>query len=144
MPTLPKAVCFILFLATAVAGCTRAPAPDDMTNPAGGSETAAAAAEAATAPIAEFGETLLWADPLPTCEEQQITTVHWSEEAVAKGPASIELGDNNPGVFARIGEAGEKVTGPWASPGGVVVLRGDDGQARARLLFKGPEDCGVK
>ena len=120
--------------------CKPAPAPEDAPTP-----PSPVSSEAATAPVAaaprEFGETLLWLDPLATCALKQVSKIHWSKEAVAKGPAAIELGDSNPGVFARIGDEGEKETGQWASPGSAVVLRGDDGEVRARQIFKGPNGC---
>lgn len=122
------------------AGCDRAPAPQGEP---GAAAPAAPQAEAPAAPEApkEFGETALWADALATCSDKQVTTINWSKEAVAKGPATIELGDENPGVFARVGDEGKKETGPWAYPGAVVALRGDDGELRARLVMKGPNGC---
>lgn len=136
--TWPRAACTV-FLVLA-AGCDRAPAPQGEAAP---QAPAAAQAPAATAPaeLREFGETLLWADPLSSCSDGQTTTIHWSKEAVAQGPASIELGDENPGIFARVGDEGRKETGPWAYPGAVVTVRGDDGALRARLVMKGPGDC---
>ncbi|MDQ3057169.1 MAG: hypothetical protein M3Q96_05410 [Pseudomonadota bacterium] len=140
MSTFRAATLTTLFLT--LAACNRAPAPGDMAPPPAPGTPPPASAPTEQVAGREFGETLLWADPLTTCELGQTTTLHWSKEAVAKGPARIELGDTNPGVFARIGDAGEKQTGPWADPGGAVVLRGEDGVARARLVFKGPEACG--
>lgn len=133
------AIC--ISLAGLVSACDRAPAPqgEPQTNPTAAAPAPVAAPEPA-APT-EFGETLLWIDALKACGGGQVTTIHWSKEAVAKGPASIELGDENPGVFARIGGEGQKETGPWAYPGGAVLLRGDDGEVRARQIFKGPENC---
>ena len=137
-PVIIRAAACITLLGLAV-GCDRAPAPqgEPQANAAG----AQAEAPAAPAAPSEFGETLLWIDPLKACGGGQVTMIHWSKEAVAKGPASIELGDENPGIFARVGGEGQKETGPWAYPGGAVVLRGEDGEVRARQLFKGPENC---
>lgn len=125
----------------ALAACQRAPGPDAPSASAAnaGAQTAQAAMQPA-AP-AEFGESMLWLDPLQNCGDKQVSRIHWSKEAVAKGAASVELGETAPGVFARIGSEGEKETGNWAYPGGVVVLRGVDGEIRARQIFKGPGGC---
>lgn len=129
----------LLALVASLTACNPAATPTDVTAAPGAANSAKAAA--APQALTEFGSTLLWADPLATCEAHQVTMIHWSKDAVAKGPASIELGDTNPGVFARIGDAGEKLSGPWAAPGSVIVLRGSDGVARARLVLKGPDSC---
>lgn len=124
-----------------VVACDRAPAPQEAAPAANATAAATPVAPVQPKAAAEFGETLLWLDPLPACGGGQVTKIHWSKEAVAEGPASIELGETNPGVFARIGGPGNKETGTWAYPGGVVILRGDDGKVRARQVFKGPENC---
>lgn len=89
------------------------------------------------------GDTLLWADPLPACEKNQTAHIYWSNDALVGGAARIELGDgDNPSVFARIGKAGDKETGPWAGPGTTFVLRGDlDGVERSRLILPKPQHC---
>lgn len=122
-------------------GCDRAPAPQGEPGAQAAAAQQAPAEPAAPAAPREFGETALWAAELASCSDKQTTTIHWSKEAVAKGPASIELGDENPGIFARVGDEGQKETGPWAYPGAVVALRGDDGELRARLVMKGPGGC---
>lgn len=122
------------FLIVLVAACGRAPAPQtDAQNNASAAQPASASTE--------FGERLLWVDPLKTCEAKQVTMVHWSKDAVAKGLASIEIGDVNPGVFARIGDEGQKETGTWAYPGAVLLIRGVGGEVRARQVMKGPPSC---
>lgn len=125
-----------------LAACKPAPAPTDAANSVSVKAPADSATPAATpAKMGEFGETLLWLDPLATCADNQIGKVHWSKQAIAKGVARIETGDVNPGDFARIGDEGEKETGSWASPGLAMVLRGNDGAVLARQVFKGPEPC---
>lgn len=132
----------VLAMLVALTACNRTAAPDASgADPAGAAVATDASAPPAAPALKEFGSALLWADPLPTCDGKQVTKIHWSKKAVADGPASIELGDTNPGIFARIGDVGEKMSGEWAAPGGVIVLRGDDGVARARLVLKGPASC---
>lgn len=83
---------------------------------------------------------VFWADALQGCDGAQIATIHWSDEAVAAGPAKIELSDGT--VFAEVGGAGTKETGPWVAPGSVFVLKdATDGTERARVTLKGPATC---
>lgn len=90
-----------------------------------------------------FGEELMWLDTLPECDpDQHVGKIHWSEQAVAQGPVTIELGDE-PGaaIFAQVGTAGSKDTGPWAARGQVIVMRAADGVVLSRQAFQGPEGC---
>jgi hypothetical protein len=129
----------LLVLTLALAACNPAPAPVDGPY----TEAAPGGLAGEAGPRRRSTTPLLWADELQTCEAGQVVTIHWSREAVAKGPASIELGEGaGAGVFARIGDAGSKPTGPWASPGVLFVLRGEGGEVRARLVLAAPATCG--
>ena len=95
-----RIACCVAVGALSLAGCQPAPGPDA----AAPAQSATAQVETAKpAPPAEFGETMLQLDPLASCGDKQVSKIRWTKEAVAKGPDSIELGDVDPGVFARIG-----------------------------------------
>lgn len=133
-----------LIACTGLSACGQAPEPA----PAATEVAAAAVEPAPTAPavvadpVAPVASSVLWADPLPTCEPNQVATIQWSKEAVAGGPGRIVMGEGpTPALFALVGSEGTKETGEWAAPGKLFVLVGDDGTERARLVLSGPPDC---
>lgn len=134
---------YIVLVLILLAGCKPVPAPiDDVAGHSTDTPAASPATEgAAVAGGGEFGETLLWLEPLVGCGNQQVSKIHWSKEAVAKGVANIELGDDVSSVFARIGDAGEKETGAWAYPGLSITLRTAEGKVIARQVFKAENKC---
>jgi len=56
-------------------------------------------------------------DPLKSCEAGQVTTLHWTDAAVASGHIRIWADGNPPGLFAESASAGSQTTGAWVSPG---------------------------
>jgi len=56
-------------------------------------------------------------DPLKSCDAGQVTTLHWTDAAVAFGPIRIWADGDPPGLFAESASAGSKTTGAWVSPG---------------------------
>lgn len=121
--------------------CKPAPAPAPE-GPAADALTTAVRAVSATAAAPDTSH-LFWADPLATCDDKQVTTLHWSKEALALGAVRIELGTGaEPGTFALLGAEGQKETGAWASPGQIFVMRTHaDNVERARVVLEGP-NCG--
>lgn len=133
-----RSSCAIAIAAVSLAACN--PSPEASTQ--AGAEAGRAAAPASGSGQ-NVGNTVIWANPLVSCEKNQVVHVFWSNEALVGGAARIELGDGpNPAVFARIGKAGSKETGPWAGPGTTFVLRGaTDGAERSRLVLPAPAGC---
>lgn len=135
----------VAFLALlALAACSQEAQPTNAAPAA--AEAAEATPPAASAEVtdsAPVAAAMIWADPLPTCEGKQITTVYWSKEALAAGPVRIEIGEGTePGLFASVGAEGSKATGPWAAPGIVFVVRAaSDGAERGRVVLAGPGVC---
>src|SRR3990167_2105772 len=79
-----------LIAGAGLSACSQAPEPAPATV-----EVSAPAAEPAqSAPVAEepaapIASTVLWAEPLSTCESNQVATIQWSKEAVVGGPGRI-------------------------------------------------------
>lgn len=108
------------------------PAPAAQAQPA----KPAAAPDADEAPA---GDAPMWLDPLAGCEGGQVSTLHWSEALLAKGPVEVRFGEAaDAPLFAQLGEPGSKETGPWLEPGAVFVARLADGTEVARAVAKGP------
>lgn len=145
MNTIKPFLSFALLAAVVVAGCSRESEPAGAALP-DAATTAPTPVEpttdAAPAPAVASAK-LIWADALATCDADQVTTVHWSPDTVATGPALIEIGDGAaPGLFASVGAGGDKETGPWAAPGVILVLRrADDRSELGRVVLEGPADC---
>lgn len=134
---------YIVLVLMILAGCKPVPVPEEGLNDISIDVHAVNEVADSSAVVAkeEFGESLLWLEPLARCGKKQVSTVHWSKEAVASGEVSIELGDDSSSIFARVGSAGEKKTGAWARPGLSVSLRGANGKIIARQIFNTKNKC---
>jgi hypothetical protein len=139
----------VLVVAGLAVACGKAGAPQPQAQPPFPYDQAPAAVEAPAVaeapPVAQVVPTgRLWLDPLPTCDELQVSTLRWDAELLSKGVVELRFGEALDGpLFGRVGEAGEKVTGAWLAPGAVFVARLEDGTELARAVATGP-DCEAK
>ncbi|MFN3730477.1 MAG: hypothetical protein ACK4XJ_12330 [Fimbriimonadaceae bacterium] len=80
-------------------------------------------------------------DPLPNCEPGQVTTLHWTDEAVAQGPIRFWIEGDPPALFAESGSVGSKQTGAWAHPGQRFRVTDASGRTLARLVVESEIAC---
>jgi len=135
-------------LATAIAGlvlgaCAESPPayldPPASTQPALQAPTVPVDTGAESSPA--WAEGAIRIDPLASCHAGQVTTIHWTEAAVANGPIQLWIEDDPPGMFAKIGAAGSKQTGEWASPGQRFFVTDLSGRVLARLVVEAEVPC---
>ncbi len=130
-------------LGIALVACTQSP-PDYLesptTGPVGGAVTHSPPEgdEAAVIPLPEGAVRI---DPLATCEAGQVTTVHWTDAAVANGPIKFWIEGDPPALFAESASAGSKQTGAWAQIGQVFRVTDASGRTLARVVVEADARC---
>jgi hypothetical protein len=129
-------------LGIALIGCTQSP-PEYLEPPA-------AAPVVASPPVAADSEReapgalpdgAVRIDPLPSCEPGQVTTLYWTDEAVAQGPIRFWIEGDPPALFAESASAGSKQTGAWAQHGQRVFVTDAFGNTLARLVVESERMC---
>lgn len=123
----------------ALAACTQSP-PDYLEPPTAAPATpvAPAADEAVVRPLPDGAIRI---DPLPSCEPGQVTTLHWTDEAVARGPIRFWIEGDPPALFAESASAGSKQTGAWAQNGQRFLVTDLSGRKLARLVVESETTC---
>lgn len=101
----------------------------------------AAGTDAGDAPKPMLPDGAIRIDPLPSCEAGQVTTLHWSDAAVASGPIRFWIEGDPPALFAESASAGSKQTGPWASPGQRFLVTDAAGRTLVRLVVEAEVPC---
>lgn len=110
-----------------LSGCVQDPpeppnSPESLEPPVVADPVTDVVAESSTPAVDASAEALLppeafRIDPLKSCDAGQVTTLHWTDAAVAFGHIRIWADGNPPGLFAKSASAGSKTTGAWVSPG---------------------------
>jgi hypothetical protein len=120
-------------------GCTQSP-PDYFEPPTAAPATpvAPAADEAVVRPLPDGAVRI---DPLPSCEPGQVTTLYWTDEAVAQGPIRFWIDGDPPALFAESASAGTKQTGAWAQHGQRFFVTDVSGNTLARLVVESEATC---
>ena len=119
--------------------CTQSP-PDYLEPPSAALATpvAPAADEAVVRPLPDGAVRI---DPLPSCEPGQVTTLHWTEAAVAQGSIQFWIEGDPPALFAESASAGSKHTGAWAHHGQRFFVTDAYGNTVARLVVESETTC---
>lgn len=138
------------------AGCSQEPpqsldkpaapaSPTSPTEPADVVESPPAAGADVVEDDAAYGfavpDGAIWVDPLSNCEGNQVTTVHWNEDAVANGAIRIWIEGPTPGLFAQAGAAGSKETGRWAAPGMTFRITDVNDRELAKVVVSANVQC---
>ena len=128
---------------TMLAGCKPA-AQDPVADTATSASPAPAEPAAPATPATPQGVGLLTTEPAElTCDRPQAISVRWDVAAVEPAVELVEIWTGQPlSLFASGAVAGEAVTGPWALPGTIFVLRDKaTGRDLDRIVVGGPA-CG--
>lgn len=124
-----------------LAACTQS--PPEYLEPAATAEATATptAPSEGDAEAASLPEGAVRVDPVPNCEPGQVTTLHWTEAAVAQGPIRFWIDGDPPALFAESASAGTKQTGAWAQHGQRFFVTDASGNTVARLVVESETTC---
>lgn len=129
-------------LGIALIGCTQSP-PEYLEPPAAAPVVASpqVAADSQGAARGALPDGAVRIDPLPNCEAGQVTTLHWTEAAVAAGPIRFWIDGEPPALFAESASAGSKQTGAWAHQGQRFLVTDASGRTLAHLVVESEIAC---
>ena len=135
----PLALLSIIAIATA---CS--PSPQQPASNAASADAAAAQSGTASEDAAPQTAGLITSEPAElTCDGPQVVSVRWDVGAVQPAVELVEIWTGSPpSLFAAGAAAGEAITGQWAMPGTIFILRDKaTGRDLDRVTVGGPA-CG--